>query len=223
MAIALLEPADGAHRLLAARRPASPADRRVRRRAPLPARARAPSRSPSTARRSRTSGSPSARSATDIRAGGNGRFGRRDFQWHDGTPLAVRFEKRNVLGFSMDFAEDVTKSNWSLEATWIEGAAVLRQRRVRRPDRRRHLQPRDLGRPADLRELPEREPDDLRQHASGSCSTLDGFRPGFTSNGPWNVLAHARRSARATSRTGCCRRSPWSTTSSRTRARCCPR
>jgi hypothetical protein len=58
----------------------------------------------------------------DVRAGGNARYGRRDFIWHSGNPIAVRFEKRNVLGFSTDFAEDVTKSNWSFEATWVEGA-----------------------------------------------------------------------------------------------------
>jgi hypothetical protein len=60
-----------------------------------------------------------------VRAGGNADFGRRDFVWQMGTPLKVRFEKRNVLGFSMDWAEDVTKSNWSIETTWIEGVPVF--------------------------------------------------------------------------------------------------
>ena len=57
----------------------------------------------------------------DARAAGNGRFGRRDFIWHGGQNIILRYEKRNVLGFSADFAEDVTKTNWGLEATWIEG------------------------------------------------------------------------------------------------------
>ncbi len=56
-----------------------------------------------------------------IKAGGNGRFGRRQFLWHGGSDLVLRYEKRNVLGFSMDFAEDTTKSNWSFEFTWQEG------------------------------------------------------------------------------------------------------
>ena len=56
----------------------------------------------------------------DVRAGGNGRFGRRDFIWAGGGEAVLRYEKRNVLGFSVDFAEDVTKSNWSVEFTWIE-------------------------------------------------------------------------------------------------------
>jgi hypothetical protein len=56
-----------------------------------------------------------------VRAGGNSRFGRRTFVWHSGGEIALRYEKRNVFGFSMDFAEDVTKSNWGVEFTWIEG------------------------------------------------------------------------------------------------------
>jgi len=54
-------------------------------------------------------------------AGGNGRFGRRDFVWAGGGEVLLRYEKRNILGFSMDFAEDVTKSNWGIESAWIEG------------------------------------------------------------------------------------------------------
>jgi hypothetical protein len=54
-----------------------------------------------------------------LRAGGNGDYGRRDFQWHAGGEGVLEYQKRNVLGFSTDFAEDVTKSNWSMEATWI--------------------------------------------------------------------------------------------------------
>ena len=54
-----------------------------------------------------------------LRAGGNGQFGRRDFNWDAGGDAVIRYAKRNVLGFSMDFAEDVTKTNWSLEATWF--------------------------------------------------------------------------------------------------------
>ncbi len=56
-----------------------------------------------------------------VLAGGNGRYGRRDFGWHGGSDVLLRWEKRNVLGLSMDFAEDVTKSNWGFEFAWIEG------------------------------------------------------------------------------------------------------
>ncbi|NIW37438.1 MAG: hypothetical protein GWN32_13240 [Gemmatimonadetes bacterium] len=54
-----------------------------------------------------------------VRAGGNARFGRRDFLWHSGGEAVLRYDRRNVLGFSMDFAEDVTKTNWGMEFTWI--------------------------------------------------------------------------------------------------------
>jgi hypothetical protein len=56
-----------------------------------------------------------------VEAGGNERFGRRDFIWHSGGELALRYAKRNVFGFSTDFAEDVTKTNWGVEFTWIGG------------------------------------------------------------------------------------------------------
>jgi hypothetical protein len=54
-----------------------------------------------------------------IRAGGNGEFGRRDFVWHSGGEGVLQYQKRNVFGISADFAEDVTKSNWGVEASWI--------------------------------------------------------------------------------------------------------
>jgi hypothetical protein len=55
------------------------------------------------------------------RAGGNGTFGRRTFVWQSGGEAVLGFARRNVLGFSGDFAEDYTKSNFSVEATWFKG------------------------------------------------------------------------------------------------------
>jgi hypothetical protein len=57
----------------------------------------------------------------DIRAGGNGNFGRRDFSWAGGSEIQLRYLKRNVLGFATDFAHDGTGTNWSLEGAWING------------------------------------------------------------------------------------------------------
>ena len=54
-----------------------------------------------------------------VRAGGNGLYGRRDFVWQSGGEGVLQYQKRNVFGFSLDFAEDVTKTNWSSEMTWI--------------------------------------------------------------------------------------------------------
>jgi hypothetical protein len=56
-----------------------------------------------------------------VRAGGNGAYGRRTFVWHGGGEAVLTYEQRNVLGLSSDFAEDVTKTNWGVEFTWIEG------------------------------------------------------------------------------------------------------
>jgi hypothetical protein len=124
----------------------------------------------------------------DLRAGGNGRFGRRDFQWHDGTPLAVRFEKRNVLGFSVDFAEDVTKSNWSLEATWIEGMPYFDH------DEADGLTDADaynlvvsVDRPTFVNFLNANRT--FFVNTQWFVQYLDGYTRGFTANGPWNVLA----------------------------------
>jgi hypothetical protein len=61
----------------------------------------------------------------DVRAAGNETFGRRSFIWHSGGELALRYNRRNVLGFSMDFAEDVTKTNWGMEFTWVGDTTVL--------------------------------------------------------------------------------------------------
>lgn len=56
-------------------------------------------------------------------AGGNGRYGRRDFSWTSGGEAVIKYRHRNVLGLSTDFAEDVTKTNWGVELTWVKGDA----------------------------------------------------------------------------------------------------
>jgi hypothetical protein len=58
------------------------------------------------------------------KAGGNGAHGRRTFVWQSGGEVMLTYKKRNVLGFSMDFAEDVTKANFSFEFTYIDGVPV---------------------------------------------------------------------------------------------------
>jgi hypothetical protein len=58
--------------------------------------------------------------SSSIRAGGNSRFGRRNFVWESVGDVALRYQKRNIVGFSMDFAEDTTKSSWGIEFTWVD-------------------------------------------------------------------------------------------------------
>jgi hypothetical protein len=59
-----------------------------------------------------------------VKAGGNGRFGRRDFQWAGGAAAVLDYQRRDVLGFAMDFAEDRTKTSWGLEFTWFPDVLV---------------------------------------------------------------------------------------------------
>jgi hypothetical protein len=62
--------------------------------------------------------------SSSVRAGGNGKFGRRNFVWASVGDLALEYQKRNILGFSMDFAEDVTKSSWGVEFTHVNDQLV---------------------------------------------------------------------------------------------------
>ncbi len=66
----------------------------------------------------------------ELYAAGNGRFGRRDFVWSSGTEIELTYHKRNVLGFAMDFAEDATKTNWGVEATWVNGETYANAKRL---------------------------------------------------------------------------------------------
>lgn len=123
-----------------------------------------------------------------IRAGGNGRFGRRDFQWHGGTPLLLRYDKRNVLGASVDFAEDLTKTNWSLEFTWIEGLTFGdndEESGVREADTYNLVV--SVDRPTFVNFLNANRTFFI--NAQGFVQYVDGYRAGFQSNGPWNFLA----------------------------------
>ncbi len=52
------------------------------------------------------------------RAGGDGTYGRRDFQWHGGREVVLSYEKRNVLGAGLDFAHDPSRTSWNLELSW---------------------------------------------------------------------------------------------------------
>ncbi len=54
------------------------------------------------------------------RAGAKGPFGRRTFVWQSGSEVVMTYDRHNVLGFSMDFPEDRTKSNWGLEFAWFD-------------------------------------------------------------------------------------------------------
>jgi hypothetical protein len=121
------------------------------------------------------------------RAGGNERFGRTDFDWHVGGVGVLRYQKRNVFGISTDFAEDWTKTSWSLEATFVEGV----------PERDNGdfdgLQDVDyynltvsVDRPTFVNFLNANRT--LFINAQWFFQYVKGFEHTFESNGPWNVL-----------------------------------
>jgi hypothetical protein len=58
------------------------------------------------------------------RAGAKGPFGRRTFLWQSGSEIVQTYDRRNVFGFSMDFPEDRTKSNWGVEFAWFDSVPV---------------------------------------------------------------------------------------------------
>ncbi len=123
-----------------------------------------------------------------VRAAGNGDFGRADFIWHSGGEAVLRYEKRNVMGFSMDFAEDFTKSNISVEAAWIEGQQFTDV------NTRDGISDSDtlnltvsVDRPTFINFLNDQRT--FFFNTQWFFQYLPSYKRGFTSNGPFNVLA----------------------------------
>jgi len=121
-----------------------------------------------------------------VRAGGNPRFGRRDFLWHGGAQIALDYQRRHVLGFAMDFAHDRSRSNWNLEFTWFH--------RVRLSD----LDSFDLSTKADLLNLTigVDRPTFIRflnkrrtffMNAQLFLQYVVGYESSFVSDGPFNA------------------------------------
>ena len=125
---------------------------------------------------------------SSIRAGGNGQYGRRDFIWHGGGDLALRYEKRNVLGVSMDFAEDFTKSNWGFEFTWIEGLPFSDNNSWEATSQAdTYNLTLSVDRPTFVNFLNQNRT--FFFNTQWFFQYVDGYERGFTSNGPFNMLA----------------------------------
>ena len=122
-----------------------------------------------------------------VNAGGNGRFGRRDFIWHGGSQLVARYEKRNVLGLSIDVAEDITKTNWSFEFTWINNLPFTNNNEVEGISRAdTYNLTVSVDRPTFINFLNANRT--FFFNSQWFFQYVDGYNKGFTSNGPWNVL-----------------------------------
>jgi len=122
-----------------------------------------------------------------VRAGGRSGFGRTDFIWHSGGEVVLRYEKRNVLGFSMDFAEDVTKSNWSIESSWIQGQRfndVNEMSGISQSDTFNLTV--SVDRPTFINFLNSQRTFFINTQLF--FQYVPGYKRGFTTNGPWNML-----------------------------------
>jgi hypothetical protein len=123
-----------------------------------------------------------------VRAGGNGDFGRVDSDWHQAGVGVLRYEKRNVLGFSADFAEDVTKSNWSFESTWIEGNQFEDNNELDRLHRAdTYNLTISVDRPTFINFLNSGRT--FFFNSQIFLQWIGDYRQSFTQPGPWNVLA----------------------------------
>ncbi|HEU4430412.1 MAG TPA: hypothetical protein VFT98_16750, partial [Myxococcota bacterium] len=121
------------------------------------------------------------------RAGGNGLYGRRQFVWGGLGSAELTYGKRNVLGFSADFAEDLTETSWGLELTWQEG---LRYANNNVSDGLSDVDTVNLTisaeRPTWLRALNEHRTFFLSSQLF--VSYIGGYRRGMTADGPWTFL-----------------------------------
>ncbi|MCL4685287.1 hypothetical protein KJ059_11120 [Myxococcota bacterium] len=122
-----------------------------------------------------------------VRAGGNEGFGRWDFIWHSGGEAILRYTKRNVLGFSFDFAEDITKSNWGTELTWIS------RQRFSNNDRMDGVKESgtinltiSVDRPTFINFLNQNRT--FFFNSQWFFQYITDYDKGFTSNGPYNIL-----------------------------------
>ncbi len=122
-----------------------------------------------------------------LRAGGNKSFGRRDFVWQSGSVGVLDYQKRHVFGFSTDFAEDRTKTNWSVETTYIGGVPAMDQNSfsgLKTVDR--YNMTVSMDRPTFINFLnPGRT---FFINSQWFFSYTEGYESSFTENGPLNVL-----------------------------------
>ena len=122
-----------------------------------------------------------------VRAGGTGEFGRRDFQWHAGGEGVLQYQKRNVLGFSMDFAEDFTKSNWGVETSWISNVRFTDNNSMAGVNTGDTFNLTvSVDRPTFINFLnPNRT---FFFNSQVFFQYINNYKSGFTTNGPFNVL-----------------------------------
>ncbi len=122
-----------------------------------------------------------------IEAGGNGTYGRREMVWHAGGEVLLKYTKRNVMGIAVDFSEDRSKTNWSLDFTWIDKVPMFdafSRSNVRMADQ--YNLTISVDRPTFINFLNPNHTFFI--NSQWFVSYLNGWKYGVQSNGPWNVL-----------------------------------
>jgi hypothetical protein len=121
------------------------------------------------------------------RAGGSFEYGRRSFIWNSGGEVVLRYARRNVFGFSTDFAEDVSKTNWGVEFTWFGPMPFLNN------DSYTNVTDSDtlnltvsVDRPTFINFLNANRT--FFFNSQWFFQYITNYEKGFTSNGPFNVL-----------------------------------
>jgi hypothetical protein len=123
-----------------------------------------------------------------VRAGGSNGRGRRTFVWQSGGEAILSYNRRNVLGFSMDFTEDTSKTNWGIEFTWMNEDTVVDNDSPNyiRDVQLYHLTV-SIDRPTFINFLnPNRT---FFMNTQWFFQYVSGYRDSFNMNGPLNVLA----------------------------------
>ena len=122
-----------------------------------------------------------------VNAGGNGRFGRRDFVWAGGGDVVLDYQRRNVLGFSSDFAEDYSKSNWSVEFTWVNRQPYRNASQmdgISKPGT--YNLTLSVDRPTFINFLNQSRT--FFFNSQMFFQYVPGYKNSFSANGPWNFL-----------------------------------
>jgi hypothetical protein len=122
-----------------------------------------------------------------INAGGNGRFGRRDFVWAGGGDVVLSYQRRNVLGLSTDFSEDFTKSNWGVELTWVNRQSFSDASEFDNISKTgTYNLTVSVDRPTFINFLNQSRT--FFFNSQWFFQYVPGYKNSFSTNGPWNVL-----------------------------------
>jgi hypothetical protein len=122
-----------------------------------------------------------------VNAGGNGRYGRRDFVWAGGGDAVLSYQRRNVLGLSTDFAEDFTKSNWGIEFTWVNRETFSNASQYDNLSKTgTYNLTVSVDRPTFINFLNQSRT--FFFNSQWFFQYVPGYKNSYATNGPWNVL-----------------------------------